>query len=92
MTTLEFREPPPPKKARRNWPAIALQLKQRPGKWAVVASGQRRAAMATLAGRVNKGLMADMPARLFEAVTRASDETPGLYEVYVRYVGHRDGL
>ncbi|RSN12864.1 hypothetical protein DMB42_11850 [Nonomuraea sp. WAC 01424] len=92
MTELVFRDPPPPKKLRRNWSAIAEQLRQKPGSWAVVASGQRRATMATLAGRLNEGRMAGMPARLFEAVTRASDTAPGLYEVYVRYVGQRDGL
>ena len=93
MTALEFRDPPPPKKARRNWQKIADQLKANPGRWAVVASGPRRSSVANIASRINRneyGVFS--PVGAYEAVVRESEKTPGRFEAYAQFVGNLDGL
>jgi hypothetical protein len=92
MTALEFRDPPPPKKARRNWQAIADQLKARPGRWAVVASGSR-STVANIVSRINRNdYKVFAPVGAFKAECRESEKTPGQFEAFAKFVGHVDGL
>lgn len=93
MTTLVFRDPPPPKKLRRNWKAIAEQLKANPGRWVVIAANATRPAASNIAHRiVHNRYRVFGPAGAFEAVCRESETLPGRFEAYARFVGHLDGL
>ena len=93
MTEIVFRDPPPAKKVRRDWEAIADQLKAHPGRWACIDSSERRAVMGTMATRINRSVYRGFaPAGTFEAVARESRDVPGRWELFARYVGHRDGL
>lgn len=92
MAELVFRDPPSPKKQKRDWPFIVEQLKAKPGRWAPVDSHQSRPALATIASRIKHNLHGPFKNEgPFEAVVRESEE-PGIYELFVRYLGHRDGL
>lgn len=93
MTDLVFRDPPPPKKLRRNWKAIAEQLKANPGQWACIEPNATRPAASNIAHRiVHNAYRAFAPAGAFEAACRESETLPGRFEAYARFVGNLDGL
>lgn len=93
MTDLVFRDPPPPKKVRRNWSDIAEQLKANPGRWALITSAPKRTSIAMITTRIQRNTYGPFsPVGAFEAVSRESLDEPGRFEVFARYVGNRDGL
>lgn len=80
-------EEPPAARAEFNWLAInheliAVQLRRRPGAWAVVAEVPRNTG---LANQINRGKARPYrPAGSFEAVARNHD---GVLTIYARFVG-----
>jgi hypothetical protein len=85
---IEFREPPEPGRAgpRAKHAAIAAQLHERPGQWALVDHRASSALAASAANDIRnaRNLRAYEPAGSFEAVSRTED---GAHNVYARYVG-----
>lgn len=85
---LRWEEPPPARTGQRlgrdriPWAVIAQELKDQPGKWAVVHEGDPDP---KLAARIEKGLSPWFrPAGAFEATQRSRG---GQVTVYARYVG-----
>lgn len=90
MSVIRWEEPPPdgnrgmkaPKRS-KYWQDVAAQLRERPGRWALVLEGDFNAA-GGIAGMIKAGrLAAFRPAGEFQALTR----TVGSCSVYARYVG-----
>ena len=82
---VKFQDPPPeatqPRKQSRHT-AVAAQLKENPGKWALLEEVQTRSS-ATMIRRGNH--KAYQPDGSFEAVAQARSD--GAYDVYARYIG-----
>lgn len=67
------------------WRAVAEQLREHPGRWALVCDGERWNYAGGVAGQIINGrITAFRPAGHFEATTRS---TIGDFQVYARYVG-----
>lgn len=89
MSVIRWQDPPPARQSQIGKPKgiiahelIAIQLKRRPGEWAVV---QEVFVISSLASQINVGKYAPYrPAGSFEATTRIED---GKHVVYARYVG-----
>ena len=85
---LRWEEPPPPRTGQRlgreriPWAVIAQELKDKPGKWAVVHEGAPDPKLAT---RIEAGLSPWFrPAGTFEATQRSNG---AIFTIYARYVG-----
>lgn len=78
-------KPPPPgankRGTRRAWAAIAYQLREHPGEWALVADIDGNL---TLAHRIQHGHAWWAPAGAFETATRMID---GRLHLWARYIG-----
>lgn len=67
---------------------IADQLRDHPGRWALVREADRQNAAASLAGVIREGrTVCFAPRGDFDACTRAVD---GRYRVYARYLGDNE--
>ena len=86
MAKIKWEEPPESKtggNTNSKWRVVADQLKERPGKWALIAESKPYAVYATY---VNKGrLAAFTPAGAFEGTSRKKPD--GNFDIYARYVG-----
>jgi hypothetical protein len=90
MSNIVWEEPPGvSRRGQEEWPAIARELRQRPGQWARVKDGVSASNAAHVASRIRNGFFQPFrPAGTFEAVTRRTGDTKA---VYARYVGEQDG-
>lgn len=88
-SVIRWEDPPRPGPGgRRDWPAIAAELRKRPGAWAHVATYGTISVAGNVAYQVRSGKFAGVqPAGSVEAVSRAVD---GECRVYARYVGDGD--
>lgn len=91
MIVVRSEDPPPT--ARRQpsdsrsafWRAVAEQLREVPGKWALVCDESEWGYAGGIAGQIINGrLAAFRPAGTFAATTRTVD---GKYRVYARFIG-----
>jgi len=85
---IRWEEPPPPRNGQRvdgervPWAVIAQQLRDAPGRWAVIHEGNPNPKLAT---RIESGLSPWFrPAGTFEATQRGAGST---VTIYARYVG-----
>jgi len=83
VSVIRWEEPRQERRGRKpsdHYMSIAVELRSRPGVWALVYDGP--AIHRALAGRITGGQSAFAPAGAFEALTAANGR-----RVYARYVG-----
>ena len=82
---VSWEEPPPPKKALRDYSLVAQQLRENPGRWARIDSFPHATAAGRMAYVIRTGRTSywQEPGD-FEAASRAVD---GQFYVYARYMG-----
>lgn len=89
MTVIRWEEPPSPtpggpgkEKPVIAHELIAVQLRQRPGEWALIVEGYAHSSMGSLISRGK--IRPYAPAGTYEAVARSVN---GTHSIYARYVG-----
>lgn len=92
---IRWEDPPParspagrrPGRSVSRWDPVVEELRDRPGRWAVVAEGDGRPFL-DLATRISRATLVPFsPPRSFETATR---QAAGRITVYARYVGDGD--
>ena len=82
---LRWETPPPQTQGPvHNWPAIAADLQQKPGEWALIALCDTRATAGTTAKYVRESFYEPLKTGVYEAKSRTVD---GEFRVYARYMG-----
>lgn len=79
---MEWKDPPPNHgNSKDDWAAVATELKEHPGRWALIRHYDDKARAATIATRIKHGHSAPFRPRFsFEARATQGD-------VYARYIG-----
>lgn len=81
MTTVEFGElPPSPARPWTRWREVFEVLQTRPGDWAKVSTTPTASTASSIASKLRRGGLGEIPEGDVEAVSRGTD-------VWARYVG-----